>query len=182
MAGELTVLLERWKSGDEAAFRDLTPLVYPELHRLAAFHLRHKKAISFSPTELVHEAYLKLLGGAAPELQSRSHFFSVAARAMRQVLVDYSRTQLAEKRGGGVRPISLDSIDDVAGHPVKDLLALDEALKGLAAFDERKASALEMRYFGGMTLEQIGEVLGVGSATVQRDIRAANAWLRQHFT
>jgi len=176
--GEITRLLVQWRDGDASACERLAPLVYPELRRLARYHLRSKGQGSLSPTELVHEAYLRLLGGAAPALESRAHFFSVAARVMRQVLTDWARRHFSLKRGAGQATISLDAVAIQPAGQAGALIALDDALTEFAKFDARKSAALEMRFFGGMTAEEIAEVLQVSPATVQREIRAATAWLR----
>lgn len=177
--GEITLLLVRWRDGDASACERLAPLVYPELRRLARYHLRAKgQGGSLSPTELVHEAYLRLLGGNAPALESRAHFFSIAARVMRQVLTDWARRHFSLKRGAGQATLSLDAAEIQPAAQAEALIALDDALTEFAKFDARKSAALEMRFFGGMTAEEIAEVLRISPATVQREIRAATAWLR----
>jgi RNA polymerase sigma factor (TIGR02999 family) len=134
-----------------------------------------------SPTELVHEAFLRLAQQRQPEWANRAHFYYIAARLMRQVLVDLSRERLTLKRGEGRKAVRLERIEEIIPPQAESVLALDEALLALAVFDERKAQALEMRYFGGMTAEEIADVLGIAAVTVARDLRAAKAWLRNHL-
>jgi RNA polymerase sigma factor (TIGR02999 family) len=178
----LTQLLRRGREGDRAAIDALMPLVYQELRRIAGSYLRSQSpGHTLQPTALVHEAYLRLADRAQPEWQDRAHFFSVAATIMRQILVDHARTRCAAKRGGGGVKVEfadgLDYSDEKAG----DLIALDDALKALAALDERKARALELRYFGGLSVEETAEVLGISVATVGRETRFAEAWLRKEL-
>ncbi len=179
---EITRLLSAWREGDSAAGDRLAPLVYPELRRLARYHLRLRGREALSTTELVHEAFLRLLGGATPVLESRSHFYSIAARIMRQVLTDWARRSLSAKRGSGQKAVPLDSVTPSNEPLFGNLVALDDALNALAAMDERKAVIVEMRYFGGMTAAEIGESLQIAPVTVQRELRAATAWLRSRLT
>jgi len=179
--GAVTVLLRRWRTGDPVAAEELTSLVYPELRQLARARLSVQRDGDLSPTELVHEAFLRLAQQRQPEWANRAHFYYIAARLMRQVLVDLSRERLTLKRGEGRRAVRLERIDELIPRQAESVLALDEALLALGEFDERKAQALEMRYFGGMTAEEIGDVLGIAAVTVARDLRAAKAWLRNHL-
>lgn len=179
--GTVTHLLRRWRSGDAAVVDELAGLIYPELRQLARGRLAVRRDGELSPTELVHEAFLRLARQPQPDWANRAHFYYIAARLMRQVLVDLARERFSVKRGAGCRALSLDQLDDVIAQPGISLLSLDEALHSLANFDERKAQAIEMRYFGGMTVEEIGDVLGIATATVTRDLRAAKAWLRAHL-
>jgi RNA polymerase sigma factor (TIGR02999 family) len=179
--GTVTQLLRRWRSGDPAAADALTAIVYPELRQIARGRLALRRDGDLSPTELVHEAFLRLVQQRQPDWVNRSHFYFIAARLMRQILVDFSRERLTVKRGEGRKVLHLDRIDDLLPRQAASLLSLDEALIALAAFDDRKAQALEMRYFGGMTAEEIAQVLGVSGVTVARDLRAAKAWLRAHL-
>ncbi len=174
---EITGLLRRAARGDRAALDQLFGRVYPELVRLARRVRRGRASETMSTTALAHEAYLKLTGGAAVAWQDRAHFFAVAARAMRQVLVDAARRRLAGKRGGALEAVTLESIG--AASPVRPdrLVALDDALARLAASDVRRAQVVEHRVFGGLTTEETATVLGVSTATVERDWRAARAWL-----
>jgi RNA polymerase sigma factor (TIGR02999 family) len=177
----VTALLRDWRGGDHDAADALLPRIYDELHRLAARHLRGERdGHTFRPTDLVSEAYLRLSAGEQPEWADRVHFFAIAARTMRQILVDHARKHRAAKRDGGARPITLD--DDVvdAGRP-DELLALDDALGELAKFDERKARAIELSYFGGLTQDEIAQVLEVHVNTVARDLKLAEAWLHRQL-
>ncbi len=183
---EVTLLLHAWQQGDRAAFDRLVPLVYDELRSLARAQLRRDAGQwTLQATALVHEAYFRLAGADVP-WEGRGHFFAIAARVMRQVLVDEARRRQAEKRGGGVRPLELDSgaaVGDVregAGAEA-DLLALDQALVRLAALDTRRAQVVELRYFAGMTIEETGRHLGLSHATVERDLKLARAWLSRQL-
>src|SRR5690242_14272159 len=167
----VTVLLRAWREGDEAALDQLMPLVYDELYRLADRQLRGERAgHTFRPTDLVSEAYLRLSAGAPPEWNDRAHFFALAARKMRQILIDHARRNAAHKRGSAARKITLDDNLPAPGG-ADDLLALDQALEALAKFDDRKARAVELHYFGGLTHEEIASVLDVHVNTVARDLR-----------
>ena len=174
---DLTALLADLRDGDEAAVDALLPLVYDELRALAGGQLRRERdGHTLTPTALVHEAYLRLVGQDAP-WENRAHFFGVASLAMRRVLVHYARRRAAGKRGGGALAVTLHE-DGVAGEaPAEDVLALDEALDRLAALAERPARVVEMRFFGGLTQEETAAALGVSVPTVQRDWQAAKAWL-----
>lgn len=176
--GQVTQLLQRWKNGDAAALADLTPLVYAELRTLARSRLAAERRQGISPTELVHEAFIRLVRAQQPEWANRAHFYYIASRLMRQVLVDFVRETNAQKRGGGVEALSLDAIYERAPAADAKLLQIHEALNALGEIDERKSRILEMRYFGGMTAEEIASVEGVAPVTVTRDVRAATAWLR----
>lgn len=179
--GPITILLRRWRTGDAHAADELTALVYPELRRLARARLAVRRDDSLSPTELVHEAFLRLAHQRQPEWANRSHFFYICARLMRQILVDLSRERLTIKRGQGRGGLLLDRVEDAAPPEGFSILALNDALWALAEFAPRKAQAIEMRYFGGMTAEEIAGITGVSAATVVRDLRAAKAWLRVHM-
>lgn len=180
---ELTQLLHEWREGSQQALHRLVPLIYPELKRIARAHL--KREFSHKPlstTELVSELYLRLATGNAPEWDSRTHFYSIAARLMRQILVDAAREQRAQKRGSGVVPLSLEQAQDLPGGSSTDVLAIHEALSQLAVFDPRKAQILELRYFAGLDGAQIAAVLELSESTVAREVRAAKAWLRSYLT
>jgi RNA polymerase sigma-70 factor, ECF subfamily len=180
---EVTRLLHDWRGGDQAALEKLTPLVYGELRRLARHYLRGERPDhTLQGTALVHEAYVRLVGQTGPEWQNRAHFFGVAARLMRQILVDHARRHNAGKRGGGERPASLEESAVFTPARAADLVALDEALHALARFDPRKSRLVELRYFGGLQLEEIGEVEGLSVATVRRQLRTAEAWLHREMT
>jgi RNA polymerase sigma factor (TIGR02999 family) len=177
----VTALLREWRAGDVAAADVLMPLVYDELHRVASRHLRGERAgHTLRPTDLVSEAYLRLSGGIQPEWADRVHFFAIAARTMRQILVDHARRRAADKRGAGERPVTLED-GMVSTQRSAALLALDDALVALARFDERKARAIELCYFGGLTQDEIAEVLGVHVNTVARDLKLAEAWLHREL-
>ncbi len=176
--GPVTVLLARMRKGDAAARDAVVPLVYDELRRLAAAYLRHERPNhTLQPTALVHEAYMRLAGQHAVEWQNRAHFMSVAAIVMRRLLVNHARDRKAAKRGDGVVPESLTVIGDVAGESPLDLLGLDAALDKLEALDERKCRVVELKFFAGLTTEEIAEALGASVATVERDWSFARAWL-----
>ena len=176
----VTVLLQHWRQGDQAAFGQIAALVERELHRLAASYLRRERpGHTLQPTALVNEAFLRLMGQAGgSDWESRSHFVAMAAHHMRQILVDYARRHRAAKRGAGATLIPLDEAEPASDPRPVDLLALDEALLKLAAVDPRKAQAMELKFFGGLELSEIAEVLGVSVKTVGRDVRLAGAWLR----
>jgi RNA polymerase sigma factor (TIGR02999 family) len=178
----ITLLLRQSSEGDRAALEELLPLVYEELHRIAGAYLRSQRpGHTLQATALLNEAYIKLAGAEPQEWSGRTHFFATAAAIMRNILVDHARARLAEKRGGGLTPVTLEeAIDHVAGKS-PDLLALDDALKALAEKDERKARVLELRYFGGLSVEETADVLGLSVATVGREARFATAWLRREM-
>ncbi|HMK85124.1 MAG TPA: ECF-type sigma factor [Steroidobacteraceae bacterium] len=181
-SGEVTVLLRQWKQGDERALKEILPLVYEELRRLAHHHLRAEHAEhSMQSTALVHEAYLRLIGGRPADLQDRAHFIAVASRAMRQILVDLARGRSADKRDWGVR-IDYSHMPSLPIQRDEDLLALDDALSDLARIDERQAQIVEMRFFGGLSSSEISDVLGISRATVDRDWATARVWLHRQVS
>lgn len=181
MARDVTLLLQDWRKGDRGALDELMPLVYGELHRVAANYLRGERAgHTFRPTDLVSEAYLKLAGAETPEWNDRVHFFAIAARSMRQILVDHARKRAADKRGAGERPITFEEAIVGTERP-DELVALDDALAAFEKLDERKARAVELHYFGGLTHDEIAAVLEVHVNTVGRDLRLAEAWLHRHL-
>jgi RNA polymerase sigma factor (TIGR02999 family) len=174
----ITLLLSEWGSGDEGALKELMPLVYDELRRMAKGYLRRQPAgHTFQTTELLHETYLKLAGNNEQNWENRAHFFGVAAKAMRHILVDHARSKHAGKRGGWRERVPL--ADDVAETSVQSgqVLALDDALKTLGRLDERKSNVVELKYFGGLTNEETAEVLKISVETVKRDWRFARTWL-----
>ncbi len=178
----VTLLLRDWQHGDKAAFDQLMPIVFTELHRIASRHLREEReGHTFRPTDLVSEAYLRLVGSEHPAWNDRVHFFAIAARTMRQILVDHARTRNAHKRGHGERPVTLDELVVSPERPGA-LIALDAALAELAAADERKARAIELHYFGGLTQNEIANLLELHVNTVARDLKFAEAWLHRHMT
>jgi len=177
---EVTQLLVAWKQGHKDALDLLTPLVYNELRRLAAYYLADERAAeTLQPTALVHEAYLRLVAQNLPDWESRSHFFGVAAHLMRQILVDTARRKRSAKRGSGEAKVSLDSIASFAPARAQDMEALDDALNALAAIDERKCKVVELRFFGGFSVEETAQALGISVATVGREQRMAEAWLHR---
>jgi len=180
----ITVLLQNWRRGDQSALAKVADTVDRELRRLAASYLRRERAgHTLQPTALVNEAFLRLMGqGARLDWESRSHFIAIAAQHMRQILVDYARRHRAAKRGDGVTLMSLeDSQPSTDPRPV-DLLALDEALEKLAAADARKARAMELKFFGGLEMAEIADVLNISIKTVEKDVRLGAAWLRSALT
>jgi len=172
---QLTELLDRLQAGDPRAAGDVFDRVYDELRRMAAGQVRADAGVSFSPTELVHEAYLRLFACQAPSFADRAYFF--AATAMRRVRVDHARTRRAVKRGGGQRRVDLDSGAAAVPEPDLDLVALDQALNKLAAKDPDRAKLVELRFFAGLTMPKVAEVLGVSLATAERRWAYAKAWL-----
>jgi RNA polymerase sigma factor (TIGR02999 family) len=178
---DITRLLHEWRSGSAEALERLIPLVYGELHALASRYLSHERRDhTLQTTALVHEAYVKLAGQRAVDWQNRAHFFGIAAQLMRRILVDHARRDRRVKRGAGAAHVSLEDMDPPsAPAPVDaaDAYALDRALSRLEAIDPQQGRVVELRYFGGMTIEEAAEVLGVSPATVKRDWSVARAWL-----
>ena len=180
---EITRLLLAWSEGDRDALDRLAPLVYAELRRLAKSYMRKERAgHTLQTTALINEAYLRLIDAGQVEWRNRAHFFGVAARAMRQILVAMARERGCQKRGGGARRVSLDEAMVIDAGPDEDLVALDESLEALAEFDGRKAQVVEMRFFGGLTEAEIAAALDVSSETVRRDWRLARSWLRRKLS
>ncbi len=176
---QVSLLLTEWRGGKAAALEELMPLVHAELRRLAGGYLHRERADhTFDPTDLVHEVYLKLVGMDHPAWRDRAHFYAVAARQMRRILVDHARAVGSQKRGRGVVKIPLDESLDAADERAADLVALDDALEALGRLDERKSRIIELRYFGGLSVEETAEVLAVSTATINKDARLARAWLR----
>ena len=174
----ITQLLIRWRSGDQSVLDDLLPKVYDELRRLARRHMRREGAgHSLQTTGLVNEAYLRLVDQTNVRWQNRAHFFGIAAQLMRRILVDHARTRKRLKRGGGALRISLNEAEAIAPESPTDLLVLDEALVRLAEFDPRKSRIVELRFFGGLSIEETAEVLQVSPGTVMHDWTLAKAWL-----
>jgi RNA polymerase sigma factor (TIGR02999 family) len=175
---QVTQLLCEWRDGDPGALEKLIPLVQPELQRLAHYYMsRERSGHTLQTTALLDEAYLKLADRTHPQWQNRAHFFAVAAQLMRRIMVDHARQRHALKRAGAAIRVTLDECAAVTQTRAAELLALDEALEKLAAFDQRKARVVEMRYFGGLTMEEIADVLKIHVNTVTRDWTAARAWL-----
>jgi RNA polymerase sigma-70 factor (ECF subfamily) len=179
----ITQLLIDWGKGDQAALERLMPLVYSELRRLASNYLRRERVEhTLQPTALVNEAYLKLVDQRDAKWQNRAHFFGISAQLMRRILVDHARQHQALKRGGsGQQRISITSAEKVAKQSEVDLLALNEALDELGKMDAQQSRIVELKFFGGLSIEEIAEVLGIGHATVERDWKLARAWLRRQL-
>jgi RNA polymerase sigma factor (TIGR02999 family) len=177
-SAEVTQLLQQWSNGQEQALDRLLPQIHAELRKLAASYLRKERpSHTLQPTALVNEAFLKLVDQRAVKWQNRAHFFGIAAQAMRRILVDHARAHAAGKRGGGERRVSLDDAPAVTGAVDIDVLALDEALTRLAAIDPQQSRVVELRFFGGLTMEETAEVMQISPATVGREWRMAKAWL-----
>jgi RNA polymerase sigma factor (TIGR02999 family) len=180
---EISILLKAWGTGDQAALDRLTPLVYAELHRVARRHIRREGENTLQTTALVHEAYLRLVDAKGLACKDRTHFFALSARIMRQILVDAARARVAAKRGGDVpaldhsEGVNLDEIAGNASQKSAEVLALDQALEGLAHVDARKARVIELRFFGGLSVEETAEVLDISPQSVMRDWKLARAWL-----
>ncbi len=178
---DVTRLLQAWSDGDAAALDELLPVVYRELHRQAQRYMRGQSpGHTLQATALVNEAYLRLAGTDPVDWKSRAHFFGVAAKAMRSILVDHARARRASKRGGGAEPVTLAAADEAGAQQV-EVLELDETLQRLADLDPRKANLVELRWFGGLSIEEAAEVLDVSPATAKREWRTARAWLRREL-
>jgi RNA polymerase sigma factor (TIGR02999 family) len=174
----VTQLLQQWSHGDDAALAELTPLVYEELRRLAHHYMEGERpGHTLQTTALVNEAYLRLADQTNPNWQSRAHFFAVAARAMRRILVSYARSNRAQKRGGGALKVGLDEAVILSPEQSNEIVDVHEALERLATLDERKAQVVELKYFGGLNYDEIAEVLKVSTMTVRRDWVFAKTWL-----
>jgi len=175
---QISLLLIDWSKGDEYALEQLMPLVYEELRRMARNYMRRQPSgHTFQTTDLIHEAYLKIAGGEQPNWQSRSHFFGVAAKAMRHILVDYARSKNNRKRGGWQERVTLKENMRVTNQSSEDIVALDDALNRLAALDDRKVRVVEMKFFAGLHVAEIADVLKVSPETVKRDWSFAQTWL-----
>jgi RNA polymerase sigma-70 factor (ECF subfamily) len=176
--GEVTMLLAAWSKGDPDALNKVIPLVYAELHRIARrawSQQPHNNTLQ--PTALINEAYLKLANVENATFQDRCHFFAVASSAMRQILVNHAKSRLTEKRGGGRVNVSLDEVQPAVHQEAAEIVALHEALESLQTVDPRKSKVVEMRYFGGLSVEETAEAMGVSVRTVNRDWRLARSWL-----
>jgi RNA polymerase sigma factor (TIGR02999 family) len=198
MQQPVTQLLAQWRDGDERAFAQLSALMYEELRELAQRHLRRERSNhTMQKTALVNEAFMRLVGQQAVDWQSRAHFIGLASKLMRRVLVDYARARLADKRGGGVGVLSLDemaapepdeapdttptALQHLDAHTQEEVSAIDQALQRLEQIDARQSQIVEMRYFGGLTVEQTAEAIGISEATVKREWTLARAWLRREL-
>lgn len=180
---DITQLLVSWNSGNRQALEDLTPLVYDELRRLAARYLRHERPDhTLQSTALVHEAYLRLVDQKQVQWQNRAHFFGVAAQMIRRILVDHARGRQAEKRGAGAVKLSLDEAIAIPERRDLDLIALDDSLNALSRLDPQQGRIVELRFFGGLSIEETAEVLKISPATVKREWTLAKAWLYRDMT
>jgi RNA polymerase sigma-70 factor (ECF subfamily) len=179
---DVTRLLARWKDGDEAALQELVPIVHQELRRVARRQMAGERpGHVLQPTALVNEAYLRLVDLKQMQWQDRAHFFAMAARLMRRILVDVARSRGYQKRGGGAQQVSFTQALNVAAPPATDVVALDEALEALAQVDERKSQVVELRFFGGLSVEEAAKVLHVSRETIKRDWTFAKMWLLRHL-
>jgi RNA polymerase sigma-70 factor, ECF subfamily len=180
---EVTQLLLRWKEGDAKAEAELTPVLYRELHRLAARYLRNERAEhTLQATALVNELYLELVADQLPDWQSRAHFFGVAANRMRHILVEHARHRGAAKRGGGAEKLPIDEMTCFAPSRSREVIALDDALKALEQVDPRKAKVIELRFFAGLSIEETARTLDLSVATIGREQRFAEAWLKREMS
>jgi len=175
---DVTQLLQAWSSGDQGALEKIVPLVYDQLHQLARHYMAgERRCHVLQTTALVNEAYVRLIDASKVSWRNRAHFFAISAQLMRRILVEFARSRRRQKRGGGIGPTSLDEALIVSPEPSADLLALDDALKDLAAIDPRQSQVVELRFFGGLSVEETAEVLKVSPETVMRDWKLAKAWL-----
>jgi RNA polymerase sigma factor (TIGR02999 family) len=182
--GSVTTLLASWRRGDAQALEALIPIVYGELRALAHHYLRQERPDhTLQSTALVHEAYVRLVGHAPPPIENRSQFFGIAARLMREILVEHARARRAAKRGGGAGTLTLDEVQDLST-PVTglDVLQLDDALNALARLDDRQSRIVELRYFTGLSIDETAEVMGISAATVSREWTTARAWLHREIS
>ena len=180
---EITNLLIDWSRGDEYALEQLMPLVYDELRLMARRYMsKQPSGHTFQPTELIHETYLKIAGNKEQNWQNREHFFGVAARAMRHILVDYARSKSRQKRGGWQERVTFAEDLKITNFRSEEIIALDDALTGLTAFGERKTQIVEMKFFGGLNTEEIAEVLQISPATINRDWQFARSWLLRELS
>jgi RNA polymerase sigma factor (TIGR02999 family) len=178
ISAEITELLQQWQSGDNEALEKLIPLVMVELRQIAKGRLRlENRNHAFQTTELVNELFLKLVKSDNLQILNRSHFFAICANCIRQILIDYARSKSREKRGGSAEVVSIDDVQIMTSEKSIELIALDEALQQLEKHDPQKSRIVELRYFGGLTVEEVAEVLGISKRTVERDWQMAKAWL-----
>jgi RNA polymerase sigma-70 factor, ECF subfamily len=182
-AHEVTQLLKAWTAGDQKALEKLTPLVYEQLHRVAQRYMAGQRpGHTLQTTALVNEVYLRLVDCGQVNWQDRAHFLAVSAQLMRRILIDFARSRGYQKRGGHVPHFSLDEVPSVSSEPDRDVVALDDALKALAKVDGRKSRVVELRFFGGLSIEETAEILGVSAETVVRDWKLARAWLLRELS
>jgi RNA polymerase sigma-70 factor (ECF subfamily) len=181
-ASEVTKLLNRWAGGDEQAGEKVLPLVYDELRRIARPRMKRQgPSATLQATALVHEAWIRLAGGSGRQWESRTHFFGVAAKAMRHVFVDYARSRTAEKRGGPQKPVAFEQVFVFSSERAADIIALDDALTALSNLHPRQSAVVELRFFGGWSVAETAEALKISQETVMRDWRAAKAWLHHEL-
>jgi RNA polymerase sigma factor (TIGR02999 family) len=181
--GDITVLLSQIRGGRAEAAEELIPLIYGELKKLAASCMRDERpGATLQPTALVHEVYLRLIGQRDAGWQNRAHFFGLAASLMRRILLDSARRRHAAKRGSGTKAVPADLVPIAVDDRIEELLIVDQCLERLAAFDEQQARLVEMRFFAGLTVEEIAEVTGISAATVKRELASAKAWLHREMT
>jgi RNA polymerase sigma-70 factor, ECF subfamily len=179
----ITQLLTRWSSGDQAALDDLIPLIYPDLRRLARAYMGRENAEhTLQTSALINEAYLRLVRQQGVEWKDRAHFFAVASQVMRHILVDHARRYRANKRGAGAEHVPLDEMEILCEERAAELIALDDALTRLASIDERKSQIVELRFFGGLTVEETAEVMSLAPITIMREWRAVKAWLGREIS
>jgi RNA polymerase sigma factor (TIGR02999 family) len=180
---DVTVLLARWRGGDDRALELLLPLVYEELRRIAGSCLNHERAgLTFQTHDLIHEAFLRLIDQRRVDWQNRAQFFGIASRMMRRILIDHARRRASLKHGGGRQRVVLDDVPAAAGRSEAEIVAVDEALAELKEVDEELEKIVELRFFGGLQLDEIGAVLGISTATVGRRFRIAKAWLYRRLS
>jgi RNA polymerase sigma factor (TIGR02999 family) len=180
---EITVLLKAWKGGDELALERLAPLIYKELRKIAHGYMRHERDNSMlQATALVNEAYLRLVNMDGVDWSDRAHFFAVSAKMMRRILVDAARARVRDKRGGHSPKVNLDAVPDLAADRSAELIAIDDALEALAKLDARKAKVIELRFFGGLSVEETAEVLDISTQSVMRDWRLSRSWLMREIS
>jgi RNA polymerase sigma-70 factor, ECF subfamily len=178
----ITQLLQAWGHGDQQALEQLTPLVYKEMHRLAERYMADERpGHTLQTTALVNEAYLRLVDVRGVSWQNRAHFFAICARTMRRILIDFARSKQYQKRGGDAVAVTIEDALEAADQPAVDLVALDDALNDLAKLDARKSQVVELRYFGGLSVEETAEVLKISPETVMRDWKFARAWLAREL-
>ena len=181
-SGQVSELLQQWVKGDQEALGAIAPVIYEELRRLAHYHLKSERGDhTLQSTALVNEAFIQLIGNQPAQLNNRAHFIAIASRLMRQILVQYARTRRANKRDGGLR-ISLENIKDLPIAGDQELVALDDALEELTRIDDRQSKIVQMKFFGGLSAQDIAEVLGISLATVERDWSTARIWLRREMS
>jgi RNA polymerase sigma-70 factor (ECF subfamily) len=178
----ITLVLERWSNGEQSALDELVPLIYNELRRLAGNYIfRERQDHTLQPTALINEVFVRLIDQHDIRWQNRAHFFGIAAKLMRRILVDHARAHQAEKRGGDLFSVSMSKADQLASPPSLDLLALHLALESLEVLDAQQSQIVELRFFGGLTIEETAEVMSLSHATIERDWKMARAWLRKEL-